>query len=92
MLWLISLFIVWWLIIRNEASLHKKLIKWAFATIMAQIIMFVIALYGLCVKTYNSQIPSLPRYLCTALVALLSFYIMIFISEFDTFFKSVIAL
>lgn len=92
MLWLISLFIVWWLIIRNEASLHKKLIKWAFATIMAQIIMFVIALYGLCVKTYNSQIPSLPRYLCTALVALLSFYIMIFISEFDTFFKSVKAL
>lgn len=82
MLWLLTITVLSWLIVKKRMGEKEKILKWAFATLMVSLIIFIIGLYGLCVGPFHSRLLSYARYICTALAAFLCFIVMNFVYEF----------
>lgn len=88
--WLLILFLTWWFIIRGRIEEKGRMLKWVLTTLIIQIIVFVIGLYGLCVgPLFDSSLPSYPRYICTTLTAFLSFFVLNFSYEVDIFISGI---
>lgn len=81
---ILFIYFVWWLTVRYSIA-EKRIAVWIFVTMIIQIVVFIIGLYGLYVGAFQSNMLSCPRYLCTILTAFFTFWFYNFIYEFGTF-------
>lgn len=88
MLWMILSSVTWWLIVRKQLVEKSKQIKWAFITLIIQVVVFTLGLYGLCVgPLFQSSMPSYARYISTAVTAFGVFMFMNLVYEFNALLK-----
>lgn len=58
-------------------------VKFTYISVIVQIVLFVIGLYGLYVGAFNYTLVSFPRYICTVLEMSMSFCILVLIDEWN---------
>lgn len=87
-LWLISLYFILWRLCREQVK-EKRMTKWAFVTLVIQLIVFIFGLYGLCVGPFKSTLLSYGRYISTILTAFFVYWCFQFIHEFDAVAKGI---
>lgn len=78
-LWFIIVFVVVWLFVRKRLKDDANIVKWSFVTLIVQMVVFVVGLYGLCVGPFQANLLSYGRYICTVLTAclvLLAYYLI----------------